>query len=90
MQVRFPSEIQKMFLFFPALYLELTDLVIIGKLFEHQEVSDPENKELVIFITPYIVNNDSEQGNGSNVLEKSLFAREYKNLLKELDNSGEL
>lgn len=48
----------------------LSDIPLLGKLFEQNNVDDPENKELIIFVTPKIVNETAIAA--ENVIEPDL------------------
>ncbi len=59
---------------------------IIGKLFDHKSVSDPGNKELVIFITPYLVNNEPKKDNTNMKNKKNHLTEQYAKIMEEVQN----
>lgn len=59
---------------------------VIGKLFDHKEVSDPENKELVIFITPYLVNNSPRGDDVETDSRKNHLKDQYTKIMNEIQS----
>ncbi len=59
---------------------------VIGKLFDHKSVDDPENKELVIFITPYLVNNAPEIKKTNSNYDKNHLKKQYAKIMDEIQN----
>jgi type II secretory pathway component GspD/PulD (secretin) len=63
-----------------------SSIPFIGKLFEQQNVDDPENKEMVVFVTPRIINEslDSHQEPVEPDLLKQEKKEDYTEIVKKI------